>query len=527
MKNEIGRRSFLETGVAAAAGLYLTGCGASASAEPLVETAYGRLRGTLMDGVSAFKGIRYGAPTGGERRFLPPARPASWTGVQDALVYGPEAPQGHPHTEIEEVRATIPADHAVSEDCLCLNVWTKQLGGAKKLPVMVWLHGGGFTSGSGAYTIYDGENLARKRDVVTVTVNHRLNTFGFLHLAEIGGEKFAQASNVGMLDIVAALEWVRDNITAFGGDPQNVTIFGQSGGAGKVSTLLAMPSAKGLFHRAIIQSGSALTGVKRADATKGAQALMAKLGAKTAEDLQKLSMEQIIEGAKGVEGLRLSPVVDGSTLPRDPFSPDAPEQSANVPVLIGTTETEVTFFPNQPIDPIDDAELLKRVKAAAKADDRQAKHLIDLYRRGRPNVTNIDVALIVESDTRFRPGVLAQAERKSAQPAPVYMYYFTWRSPVHEGKLKAFHTLEIPFVTANVDRAPSMTGMGQDRYALEDKMSTAWTEFARTGDPNHAGLPHWPAFNPTERATMIFNNECMVVNDPNGAERKALAELRG
>jgi para-nitrobenzyl esterase len=527
MKREIGRRSFLQAGAAAAAA-YLSGCGSSgssASTGPIVETAYGRLRGAVIEGVSVFKGVRYGAPTGGERRFLPPVKPEAWAGVQDALAWGQEAPQPHPHTEIPEVRATI-RDHQVGEDCLALNVWSKQLGGNRKMPVMVWLHGGGFTSGNGGYTIYDGANLARTRDVVAVTVNHRLNTFGFLNLKEIGGEKFAQSSNVGMLDIVAALEWVRDNIAAFGGDPQNVTIYGQSGGAGKVSTLLAMPPAKGLFHRAIIQSGSAITGVPQAEATKGARALMAKLGARTAEDLQKLTMEQIIEGARGLEGLRLAPVVDGWSLPRDPFRPDAPELAANVPVLIGTTETEVTFFPNQPLDPIDDSELLKRVKEAARANDGQAKHLIDLYRKGRPGVSNIDLALILESDTRFRAGVLTVAELKSAQPAPVYMYYFTWRTPVRDGKLKSMHTLEILFVTANVDGAQSMTGTGQDRYALQERMSAAWTEFARTGDPNHASLPKWPPFNPTERATMFFDNECKVVSDPNGTERAALAALR-
>lgn len=526
MRNEIERRSFLQAGAAAAA-VYLTGCGRSgvAAAEPIAETTYGRLRGAMTDGVAAFKGVRYGAPTGGERRFLPPAKPEPWAGVRDALEWGQEAPQPHPHTEIPEVRATI-RDHQVGEDCLVLNVWTKQVGGNGKMPVMVWLHGGGYSSGNGGYTIYDGANLARTRDVVAVTVNHRLNTFGFLNLREIGGERFAQSSNVGMLDIIAALEWVRDNIEAFGGDPQNVTIYGQSGGAGKVSTLLAMPAAKGLFHRAIIQSGSAITGVPQEEATRGARALMAKLGAKTADDLQKLTMEQILEGARGVEGLRLAPVVDGWSLPRDPFRPDAPGLAANVPVLIGTTETEVTFFPNQPLDPIDDAELLQRVKQATRASDAEAKRLIDVYRTGRPGVSNIDLALILESDVRFRAGVLTEAELKSAQPAPVFMYYFTWRTPVRDGKLKSMHTLEIPFVTANVDGAHSMTGTGQDRYALQEKMSTAWTEFARTGDPNHAGLPKWPAFNTTARATMFFDNECKVVNDPNGAERVALAELR-
>ena len=523
----MNRRKFLTRGTAAA-GLLAGGLAKSFAAETksgaTVATSAGKIRGLVIEKVNAFKGIPYGASTAGDRRFLPPVRPDAWIGIKDTIAWGPEAPQVSPHTEIPEVRATIPGT-GMSEDCLRLNVWTNGLGRGDKRPVMVWLHGGGFASGNGSYTIYDGTNLAKKRDVVAVTINHRLNSFGFLHLPEIGGAKFAQASNVGMLDAIAALQWVHDNIANFGGDPNNVTIYGQSGGAGKVSTLLAMPGAKGLFHRAIIQSGSTLNAVSAADATATAKALMAKLNVKTAEDLQKVPMDQLIQATNATQGLRLAPVL-GPSLPRDPFSPDAPAMSADVPVLLGTVETEVTFFPNTQMDPIDDAALLARVKQAARADDAQAKHLIDLYRQGRPGVSNIDVALILESDLRFRPGVVTEAELKSAQKAPVYMYYFTWRSPVRDGKLKTFHTLEIPFVTDNVDNAPSMTGTGLDRYALADKMSAAWAAFARTGNPNHKGLPNWPKFNPTQRATMIFNNECKVVNDPNGAERKALAALQ-
>jgi para-nitrobenzyl esterase len=267
-----------------------------------------------------------------------------------------------------------------------------------------------------------------------------------------------------------------------------------------------------------------LKGVSQEDATKSAQALLTKLNMKTVDDLQKVPMEQLIQATAGTQGLRLAPVI-GPSLPRDPFSPDASPLSADVPVLLGTVETEVTFFPNTPMDPIDDAALRARVKQAARTDDGQTAHLIDLYRKGRPGVSNIDIALILESDLRFRPGVVAEAELKSAQKAPVYMYYFTWRSPVREGKLKTFHTLEIPFVTDNVDNAQSMTGTGQDRYALADKMSAAWAAFARSGNPNHKGLPNWPKFNPAQRATMIFDHECKVVNDPNGEERKALAAL--
>jgi len=523
----MNRRSFLQYGTAASlfTGTLAKSFGAEPKSGATVDTSSGKIRGLMIDKVNAFKGIPYGASTAGNRRFLPPAKPEPWTGIKDTVEWGPEAPQVSPHTEIPEVRATIPAT-GMSEDCLRLNVWSNGLGRNDKRPVMLWLHGGGFTSGNGSYTIYDGTNLAKKRDVVAVTINHRLNSFGFLDLTGIGGAKYEHASNVGMLDAIAALQWVHDNIANFGGDPNNVTIFGQSGGAGKVSTLLAMPGAKGLFHRAIIQSGSNLKGVSISDATKTAQTLMAKLNVKTADDLQKVPMDQLIAATNSTQGLRLAPVIDGWSLLRDPFSPDAPPISADVPVLLGTVETEVTFFPNTQMDPIDDAALLTRVKAAARADDAQAKNLIDLYKKGRPGVSNIDVALILESDTRFRPGVVTEAELKSAQKAAVYMYYFTWRSPVHDGKLKTFHTLEIPFVTDNVDNAPSMTGMGADRYGLQEKMSAAWAAFARTGNPNHKGLPTWPKFNPTQRATMIFNNECKVVNDPNGEERKALAALR-
>jgi para-nitrobenzyl esterase len=522
----MNRRSFLQYGTAASlfTGTLARSFGAEPKSGATVDTSSGKIRGLVIDKVNAFKGIPYGASTAGERRFLPPVKPQAWTGIKDALEWGPEAPQVSPHTEIPEVRATIPAT-GMSEDCLRLNVWTNGFGRNDKRPVMLWLHGGGFTSGNGSYTIYDGANLAKKRDVVAVTINHRLNSFGFLHLAGIGGAKYADASNVGMLDAIAALQWVRDNIANFGGDPNNVTIFGQSGGAGKVSTLLAMPGAKGLFHRAIIQSGSNLKGVSVSDATKSAEALMAKLNVKTVDDLQKVPMDQLIQATTATQGLRLAPVLDGKSLPRDPFSPDASPLSADVPVLLGTVETEVTFFPNTQMDPIDDAALLARVKTAARANDAQSKHLIELYRQGRPGVSNIDLALILESDLRFRPAVVTEAELKAAQKAPVYMYYFTWRSPVREGKLKTFHTLEIPFVTDNVDNATSMTGTGQDRYALADQMSASWAAFARTGNPNHKGLPNWPKFNPAQRATMIFNHECKVVNDPNGEERKALASL--
>ncbi len=532
----MNRRSFLGYGTIATAGLFARATFQSALAQDLgcsspsaiVRTTAGRVRGITRERVSAFFGIPYGASTVGDRRFMPPAKPEPWTGVREATSFGHRSPQG-PSTLIPEVAATDRQEPA-GEDCLCLNVWTPRAGGGNR-PVMVWLHGGGYSAGSGAFIIYDGANLACRHDVVVVTVNHRLNVFGYLYLAELGGEKYAESSNVGMLDIVAALEWVRDNISGFGGDPNNVTIFGQSGGGGKVSTLMAMPSAKGLFHRAICESASAIKGVPKEEATKSAERYMVRLGLKPnqVDEMQKLPADQLVEamsggGAAGGPGLRLAPVVDGHSLPRNPFDPNAPEISANVPLLIGSVETEVTFMRNTPVDPMDDAALHAHVKQALRgADDATVGHLIEVYRTGRPGIANTDLYLILASDATFRAGVMTEAERKADQAAaPCYMYYFTWRSPVRDGKLRTFHTLEIPFVFDNVDLATAMTGSGQDRYALEDKISGAWVAFARTGSPNHKLLPNWPAFSTKQRATMILNSECEVADDPHGDERRAL-----
>jgi para-nitrobenzyl esterase len=518
---KIDRRRFLGTGAAALFVATPRAWGEESKPGLVVETNSGKVRGLVIDKVNAFKGIRYAASTAGGNRFMPAVKPSPWTGTKEVFEWGHEAPQG-PHTEIAEVASTIPK-LTVGEDCLALNVWTNSLTG--KRPVMVWLHGGGFASGNGCYTMYDGANLARKHDVVTVTINHRLNAFGYLYLADIGGQKYAQSSNLGQMDIITALQWVRDNITKFGGDPSNVTIFGQSGGAGKVSTLMAMPAAKGLFHRAIIQSGAALRGTAKDAATKNAEAFMAKVGAKTVDQLQSMPMATLIQAATAEGIARFGPVLDGKTLVEGPFDPTAPSLSADIPVLIGSTEYEVTFFPNTGYEPLNDAGLRNAVKDALRTDDASADKVIAAYKKGRPGLTNLDYSLILASDN-FRAGVVTEAERKAMQKAPVYMYYFTWQSPVSGGKLKSFHTLEIPFALANVDEARGMTGSGQDRYPLQDRMSAAWTAFAHTGNPNHMGLPTWPAFDQTKRATMILNKECKVVLDPNGEERRLVASLR-
>jgi para-nitrobenzyl esterase len=512
--------------------------GRSESAGPIVETNLGKLRGVSTDGAYSFKGVPYGASTDGSMRFMPPVKPASWTGVRDAINLGPLAPQfvssASGGSDIRKAMGDIFGPGEISEDCLVLNVWTPSLHRGKR-PVMVWLHGGGFTGGSDGAPTYDGTNLARRRDVVVVGLNHRLNVFGYLYLGELGGAKYADSGNVGMLDIVLALEWVRDNIAHFGGDPANITIFGESGGGAKVSTLMAMPPAKGLFHKTIVESGSMLKATSREDANKSAEKFIAKLDITPdrIDDLQKLPMEKLLDAMRSLTGpnaIRLGPVVDGRSLPRNPFDPDAPAQSANIPMLIGTNGTESSLLlglGDPALFSLNDADMRSRLKAYLHLDDDvKLDSIIAIYGKDRPGASPSEIYFAVTTDRMMRMNAITQAERKVAQgAAPAYMYIFAWRTPVLDGRLRSPHGIELAFVFDNTDKTVGLNGSAPDVPVLADKVSAAWAAFAHTGNPGTGALPHWPAYDTQSRATMVFNDECKLENDPGRDERLALSAL--
>ena len=365
----------------------------ASGASPVANTRYGKIRGVANGSIKVFKGVPYGASTAGANRFMPPQPPAPWNDVRDATAYGDRSPQADAAGFMEE--EVVSLDHSpMSEDCLRLNIWTAGLKDGKKRPVMVWFHGGGFSGGSGGNVRYDGSNLARKHDVVLVTVNHRLNAFGFLYLAKLGGEAFADSGNAGMLDIVASLNWIRDNIAEFGGDPDRVTIFGQSGGGAKVTTAMAMPQAVGRFHRVIAESGLALKAVTPEEASDVAAKLMTQLGLQPGQidRLQQIPYQQILAAmaALGPAGNRFGPVLDGRSLVsgNGAFDPVAPALSANVPMILGSTLTEITFLKATPLDPIDDATLRADLKRGLRVDDAETEKLIALYKRDFPQADN-------------------------------------------------------------------------------------------------------------------------------------------
>jgi para-nitrobenzyl esterase len=487
----------------------------------IVETRNGKVEGAQEGSVQVWRGIPYAQPPTGNLRFMPPQAPANWEGVRDATNYGSAAAQLPGALERLFGTAKVPS----SEDCLYLNVWSSAADNAKR-PVLFWIHGGAFVNGSGSTPWYNGKSFAEQGDVVVVTINYRLGVLGFLHLAELGGAEYASSGNCGILDQVAALEWVRDNIGAFGGDPNNVTIFGESAGSMSVATLLAVPQAQGLFHKAILQSGAAHNLRTAGLATKHTHSILEALEFNgTIEQLKEVPVEKLLEAgrlavSRNPNGRIFQPVVDGKALPQLPVKAVAEGSVRGVPLLIGTTLEEMKLF--TAFDPtwqaLDEDGIQKRCAGMVGEE---------IFGKVAPGYADYPAATPLEKWTRlltdrtfWMPSIrLAEAQVPNA---PVWMYRFDWLSPAFGGKLGACHALEIPFVFNNLDKAGVVpfTGDAPDRQALADAMHAGWIAFAKTGNPNTPTLPAWSAYDLTNRPTMLYNNQCKLENDPQRTERR-------
>jgi len=497
---------------------------------PVATTTSGKVRGFVQDGVNVFKGISYGDDTAGHR-FMPPAKPQPWAGVMDALKFGPQAPQPiHARSGRSAFSPLDEANPVNSEDCLHLNVWTAGLRDGRKRPVMVYIHGGAYSSSSSNGPVYDGVCLVKRGDVVVVTMNHRLNLFGYMYLAKLGGSEFADSGNVGQLDLILMLEWVRDNIAEFGGDPSRVMIFGQSGGGAKCATLMAMPAAKGLFHRVITMSGQQLTARTQEHATESAQAVLATIGLSQANledirDPKKVPMEKLVAAMHA--GKYFGPVLDGGALPRDPFAPDAPPLSANVPMILGNAhdETRLLIGGGDPsLFSLTWEELPQRLERYRQfLGTLKVADIVADYRKWYPAYTASDAFFAVTTAFRSWHGMVIESDRRAAQHGPTWVYNFAWKSPVDGGKWGAPHTMDIPFAFDNVEIAASMTGGGANAQKVADQVSETFIAFARTGDPDNKAIPKWPRYELKDRPTMIWDSVSRVEDDPRGEERKLIA----
>ena len=483
---------------------------------PVAKTTAGPVRGYTDQAISAFKGIPYGDDTA-KHRFQPPVPPQSWNEVRDALKFGPQAPQGRAGG----------GGTVSSEDCLYLNVWTPALRDGHKRPVLVYFHGGAYNNGSVNSDLYDGVRLSKQGDVVVVTVNHRLNIFGYLYLAELGGPEFRDSGNVGQLDLILALKWVRDNITEFGGDPGCVTIFGQSGGGAKCATLMAMPAARGLFHRVWTMSGQQVTGRTREHATADAQAVLKalELTPERIAEIKTLPVERIMgASARG----NWNPVVDGGALPRDPFAPDAPPLSQEIPMVLGNTHDETRNLiggSNAALFNLTWEALPAAITQSVKQfiGDLTPDRIVGEYRKFYPAYSPSDVFFAATTAARSWKGMVQESERRAKQSGPTWVYYVNWPSPADGGKWKSPHTIDIPLVFNNVAQSNYTRDGGADVQKLADLVSDALIAFARTGNPGTPALPTWPRFDLAKRATMLFDVPPHVDDDPRGEERKLFA----
>ena len=499
----------------------------------VANTQYGKVRGFILRGIHTFLGIPYGADTSGSNRFMPPQKPNPWTETRPAVWWGNTAPQIMDNRYANQYASFV--DHwnydDVSEDCLRINVWTPTLD-QKKRPVILWLHGGGYTNGNAIEQDgYHGENLSRFGDVVFCSINHRLGALGYSQLSAAGGHP--ASGNVGNLDMVASLEWIRDNIANFGGDPGNVTIIGQSGGGSKVTTLMNMPSAKGLFHKAVALSGSSLSGTNKEFAEKVGLKIMEEAGLKPGDikGLQKLSWREYIDVANkaaakmGDEAKRMniaragfSPVGDGQYLASGDFFKDPSHFSADIPLLINTTFHEQS--PSR-TDALLETITLSGVKEKLKsrfAD--QTNNIVDAYAKNFPEAKPIEIWALINSN---RKNAIATANVKAGQKkAPVYVSWFGWQPPLFDGRMRAFHCDDICFWFYNTDLMLTHTGGGKRPRALSDKMAKSFLNFAKTGNPNGGGLPNWKPYTAEKGETMILNDQSMLALDPDREARNSL-----
>jgi para-nitrobenzyl esterase len=507
------RREFI---CLATASSFISSAYAAGVRHTVAQTRAGKIGGVRDHGVHIFKGVPYGADTAA-RRFLPPAVPAAWLRVRDALEYGPACPQPD-------------AKESISEDCLRSNIWTPALRDGGKRPVMVYIHGGEYSSGSGSSPLYDGTRLCLRGDVVVVTLNHRLNAFGHLYLGRLAGADYAASGNAGLLDLVLALNWVRDHASEFGGDPQQVMLFGQSGGGAKIATLLAMPAARGLFHRVATMSGQQITASGPRSATQRAEAYLAALKVNV-ERLRSVDTAALVAATRANDpslvgrSLYFGPVLDQVALPRHPFYPDAPP-AANIPMIIGNTRDETRAFNgNDPgIFQLDWSELPGRLLRALHVDI-DPEYVVAEYRRMYPQYSPTEVFFAATTAGRSWRGAIIEAELRAQQGAPVYAYQLDYRSPLDGGRYGAMHTMDIPLVFDNIAQPGSLTGTDAAAQKVADRMSDAFIAFARSGDPNNAGLPQWRPYELSSRATMLFDVEPRLADDPRGGERRLFAQV--